>query len=103
MCGLDNLEALFVISAFLFQIVLIIHFAVRKRVFKVALRYGWIVYWLSVPAAVVSVLLLSGGKVWWLWLGGFVYLVWQVSALLSSMYGGSSGAIPFAGRSSGRT
>jgi hypothetical protein len=30
MFGLENLETLFVVSAFLFQIILIIHFALRK-------------------------------------------------------------------------
>jgi hypothetical protein len=42
------------------------------------MRYGWIVYALSLPAAAVSVLLLLGGKPWWLWLGGFIYLVWAI-------------------------
>ena len=51
MQGLDSLEILFVVSAFLFQIVLIIHFALRKWHFDLAMRYGWIVYALSVPAA----------------------------------------------------
>jgi len=76
MQGLDSLEILFVVSAFLFQIVLIIHFALRKWHFDLAMRYGWIVYALSVPAATVSVLLLLGGKPWSLWLGGFIYLIW---------------------------
>ena len=61
MDGLDNLEILFVASALLFQIVLIIadgyirHFALRKWRFSLAMRYGWIVYGLSIPAAAVSV------------------------------------------------
>ena len=76
MRGLDSLEVLFVVSAFLFQIVLIIHFALRKWHFDLAMRYGWIVYALSVPAATVSLLLLLGGKTWSLWLGGFIYLIW---------------------------
>ncbi len=76
MLGSDSLEFLFVVSAFLFQIVLIIHFALRKWHFDLAMRVGWIVYALSVPAATVSVLLLLGGKPWSLWLGGFIYLIW---------------------------
>ncbi len=76
MRGSDSLEFLFVIAAFLFQIVLIIHFALRKWHFDLAMRYGWIVYALSVPAATVSVLILLGGKTWALWLGGFIYLIW---------------------------
>ena len=76
MLGLDSLAFLFVVSAFLFQIVLNIHFALRKWHFDLAVRYGWIVYALSVPAATVSLLILLGGKPWSLWLGGFIYLIW---------------------------
>jgi hypothetical protein len=76
MLGLDSLAFLFVVSAFLFQIVLNIHFALRKWHFDLAIRVGWIVYALSVPAATVSLLLLLGGKPWSLWLGGFIYLIW---------------------------
>ena len=78
MLGLDDLEVLFVAVAFLFQIVLIVHFALRKWNFDLSQRYGWIVYALSVPAAAVSGLLLLGGKTWSLWLGGFIYLIWAV-------------------------
>jgi hypothetical protein len=74
--GLDVPEALFVATAFLFQVVLIAHFALRKFSFSFAMRYGWIVYLLSLPAAVVSILLLLCGTSWTLWLGGFIYLVW---------------------------
>jgi hypothetical protein len=78
MLGLDDLEVLFVAVAFLFQIVLIVHFALRKWNFDLSMRHGWIVYALSVPAAAVSVVLLLGGKTWSLWLGGFIYLTWAV-------------------------
>ncbi len=70
------METLFVVTALLFQIVLIVHFALRKWRFELAMRYGPIVYALSVPAALVSVVLLLGGRAWWLWLGGFLYLAW---------------------------
>lgn len=78
MFGADNLNNLFVVTAFLFQIVLIIHFAVRKWQFNIAMRYGSIVYALSIPALVVSILLLLGDKTWSLWLGGFLYFVWAI-------------------------
>lgn len=78
MFALDALETLFVVTAFLFQAVLIVHFALRKWRFPVVVRYGWIVYALSIPAAAVSVALLTGGKDWSLWLGGFLYLVWAI-------------------------
>ncbi len=78
MFGSDSLNVLFAITALLFQIVLIVHFALRKWRFETAMRYGPIVYALSIPAAVVSLALLLGGKTWSLWLGGFLYLVWAI-------------------------
>jgi len=76
MFGLDLLQTLFAACAFLFQIILIIHFALRKWRFAFAIQHGWIVYALSIPAAAVSAILLHGGMVWSLWLAGFLYLLW---------------------------
>jgi len=74
---LDNLDRLFVIWAFFFQIILIVHFALRKRFFEsYTLRFGWLVYALSIPAAVISIILLLGGKSWSFWLGGFLFLIY---------------------------
>lgn len=78
MITLESLDALFVLWAFLFQVILIVHFSLRKWFFDVAIRYGWIVYALSVPAVVVRLILLVGGKAWSLWLGGFIYLAWAI-------------------------
>jgi hypothetical protein len=77
MSELDNLDRLFVIWAFFFQIVLIVHFALRRWFFEsYTMKIGWIVYALSVPAVVISVVLLLGGKTWSLWLGGFLFLIY---------------------------
>ncbi|MBC7248995.1 MAG: hypothetical protein H5T62_01795 [Anaerolineae bacterium] len=76
MLGSDSPETAFAVSALLFQVVLIIHFALRTWRFATALRYGPIVYALGVPAAGVSILLLLAGKPWSLWLSGFLYLIW---------------------------
>ena len=78
MAGMDKQDVLFVVWAFLFQIALIVHFALRKWAFGVVESYGWITYALGIPAAIVSVILLSGGKDWSLWLGGFLCLAWAI-------------------------
>jgi hypothetical protein len=78
MLSVSNLDLVFVITAFLFQIVLIVHFAMRKWRFDIAIRYGPIVYALSIPALAVSLLLLWGGKPWSLWLGGLLYFTWAI-------------------------
>lgn len=76
MFGLDKRDTLFVVWAFLLQVVLIIHYAVRKRFFEsYTVKYGWIVYALCIPAVVISVILLLGGKSWSFWLGGFLFLI----------------------------
>lgn len=77
MQSLDSLDFLFIIWAFFFQIVLIVHFAIRKRNFEsYALKYGWLVYALSIPAVIISIILLLGGKPWSFWVGGFLFLVY---------------------------
>jgi hypothetical protein len=69
--NLDRLDKLLIVWAFLLQIVLIVHFAIRKPLFEsYTLKYGWIVYALCIPAVVISVILLRGGKSWFFWLGG---------------------------------
>ncbi len=73
--SLDKLDRLFVVWAFTFQVVLIAHFAVRKPLMEsYTEKYGWIVYSLCIPAAVISLVLLRGGKSWSFWLGGFLFV-----------------------------
>jgi hypothetical protein len=77
MSDLDGLELLFVVWAFFLQTALIVHFSLRKRFFEsYTRRMGWIVYALSIPAAVISIILLLGGKAWSFWLAGFLFLVY---------------------------
>ena len=74
--NLDKLDRLFVFWAFLLQIVLIIHFALRKPFFEsYTMQYGWIIYALCIPAAVISIILLRAGKSWSFWLGGFLFIL----------------------------
>lgn len=61
----------------LFHTVLLVHFAVRRWAMPTALRRGWIVYALSVPAACLSVLLWRWRLPWPLWAGGFICLLWS--------------------------
>ena len=78
MSGPKTLEILFVVWAFSFQIVLIVYFGLRKWKFAFAIRVGWIVYALGIPAAIVSVILLVNGRELSYWLGGFLYLAWGI-------------------------
>lgn len=59
--------------------VLIVHFSLRKWFYdRYILKFGWIVYAMSVIAVFVSLFLLLGGKIWSLWMAGFIYLAWAV-------------------------
>jgi hypothetical protein len=78
MLSVEFLETLYVVSAFLFQIILIIHFTIRNWRIDLAMQYGPIVYAFSIPAAVVSMILLTGGTSWSLWMGGLIYLTWSI-------------------------
>ena len=62
--GLDKQDNLFVIWAFVLQISLIVLFAIRKSNLDIILQYGWIFYLLSVPAVIVSIIMLRSGKEW---------------------------------------
>lgn len=79
MSTLDPLEKLFAVWAFLYQGILIAHFAARKVFFEsYTEKYGWIVYALCIPAVMISVILLRGGKNSSFWLGGFLCLAFSI-------------------------
>ena len=76
MLGLDPYDTLFVVWAFFLEIMLIIHFALRKPFFEsYTVKYGWLVYALSLPGVMVSLILIIQRKSWVFWLGGFLYLI----------------------------
>jgi hypothetical protein len=76
---LDRYDRIFVAWAFIFQIVLIIHFALRKSFFDIyTQRFGWIVYALCIPAVIISITLWRSGRYWTLWLGGFLFFIYAV-------------------------
>jgi hypothetical protein len=80
MPGNDLLFGLFVVEAFLFQVILIVHFAMRKWRFDQAIKFGPTVYALGIPSAILSLVFLAGGIPLSFWLGGFIYLCWGIYA-----------------------
>lgn len=75
---MNHYENLFVIFAFLFQIVLIVHFALRKWKFDLAVRRGWIVYALCLPAVVLSLYFVVNNQPWDIWTAGVLFLAWAI-------------------------
>ncbi len=78
MFGLDLYQFLLVANAFLVQLILVVHFALRRWRFSLAIRFGPIVYAWSLPSAILSILLIRDGRSWAYWLGGFIFLTWAV-------------------------
>ena len=75
----DKFDKLYVIWAFIFQIILILHFAFRKPFFETYTeKYGWLVYALCIPAVIISFILMRAGKSWHFWLGGFLFLLFAI-------------------------
>lgn len=82
MFDFDPWQVQFTATAFLFQVILIAHFALRKWRFATAIRFGPLVYAFGIPAAAVSVLLLSEGVGWSFWAAGFLCLAWAIFGYL---------------------
>lgn len=76
MNALTALEKLYILNALGFNLALLIHFSLRKWYFYQAIRWGWIVYALSIPSAFLSILLLLNHEPWFYALGGLIYLAW---------------------------
>ncbi len=71
-------ENLFLYMAFGLQVVLIAYFALRMWSFESAMKVGWIVYGLAIPALIVSFILWRNGKPWSLWMGGLLLTAWAI-------------------------
>jgi hypothetical protein len=82
MLSFDKYDSAYVIWAFILQICLIVFFAIRKSNLELILMYGWIFYLLCIPAVIVSILMLRGGKEWSFWIGGFIFLLWAIFGLI---------------------
>ena len=82
MTTMNRTDRLFVFAAFLIQVVLVIFFALRTWNLMAALRLGWIVYALAIPALAVSIHLMRAGRPWFVWLAGFLYGAWAVFGYL---------------------
>jgi hypothetical protein len=76
---MDTGDQLFLVWSLLFQIALILHFALRKGAFSTYIvRYGWLFYALALPALAVSLVLIWAGEDWPFWIGGFLFVTWAV-------------------------
>ncbi len=73
---MGSTEIVYAVSALAFQTVLVVHFAVRLISLDIAVRLGWIVYALSIPAAGVGIALLVAGADWSFAVAGLLFLVW---------------------------
>jgi hypothetical protein len=78
LASVDELNLLFTAWVFFYLIVLIIHFSIRRVFFdSYTMRYGWWVYLLGIPAAVISIIMLRGGMTWSFTVGGLLCLAFS--------------------------
>lgn len=75
---MDNLHSVYVAFSIVFHLMLCIHFAVRKWHFQTTIRWGWLVYALSLPALGLSVWLKNQGVEWFFWIAGILYFIWSL-------------------------
>lgn len=78
MFGQDRFDAAFVIVAFFIQIVLMVHFAMRKWA-TITVPWGTAVYLLlGLSGLALGVALVIGKKPWYFWLAGFLCAAWAL-------------------------
>ncbi len=86
MTQLDPTDRIYIAASFIIQTTLVAFFALRLWNFSFALKVGWIVYALAVPAVVVSVMLIRAGKAWYLAAAGFLYGAWCVFGAIVDIF-----------------
>lgn len=84
--------------AFLMEILLIVHFALRRWRFEKAMRMGWVYGVLGIPGVLLSIYLWLAGMAWYFVIAGFLTGAW---ALLGFYVDGVKG-IEWRGPSTGR-
>jgi len=87
----STLRILFVLFAFLVQVLLVANFAASNLRLALEQRYGWIIYGLGIPAVMLGILLLVARESWAIVAAPFIYAVWAGAR--------SRGAARLAGRS----
>ncbi len=76
MIGLDLYTGGFVVFAFLMQVLLIVHFALRRWRFDQAMKMGWLYGVLGIPGFLLGIALLLAGKPWYMAIAGFLTAAW---------------------------
>lgn len=72
----DLYTGAFVVFAFLMQLLLIAHFALRRWRFDLAMKMGWLYSLLGISGFLLGVALLLAGKPWYMALAGFLTAIW---------------------------
>ena len=72
----STLQILFVLFAFLVQVLLFINFAARNCKPSLERKYGWLVYALGILAVILGILFLLADQPWYITAAPFVYALW---------------------------
>jgi len=82
----DTLQALFVVFAFLMQVLLIINFVARNWKPSFERKYGWLIYAMGIPGITLGILFLVGDQPWYIVAAPFVYSIWGAFGYFVDIY-----------------
>jgi hypothetical protein len=78
MDGRDKYYKIYISWSLVFQLSLLTLFSIRKVNLEIIYQYGLIFYALSIPAVIVSIVIMRGGRLISYWLAGFTFLAWAI-------------------------
>jgi hypothetical protein len=70
------LRTLFVVFAFLVQVLLVLNFAARNWRPALERKYGWVIYALGIVAVLLALVFALGGQPWYAVLAPLLYAAW---------------------------
>jgi len=82
----NTLRAVFVIFAFVVQVLLVLNFAVRNWRPALERRYGWVIYALGVAAVLLAVVFALAGQPWLPVVAFLLYAVWAAFGFYVDVY-----------------
>lgn len=83
----NTLQALFVVFAFLIQVVLIINFAARNWKPSLEMKYGGFIYaTMGIPGIILGILFLAGDQPWYIVAAPLVCSIWAAFGYFVDRY-----------------
>jgi len=82
----NTLQALFVVFAFLIQVLLVIDFTARNWKPSLERKYGWLIYAMGMPGIILGILFIAGDEPWYIVAAPLVYSIWAAFGYFVDRY-----------------